>query len=131
MARNQLTQKDVGNLPIMDLIAHLDHMLEEIEDIPLSMETKKEMLQIQRIMSQCDGLYAYFNAMAIKFKMIKKVYKSSAEEKYKAADAMDREDVFRSYAETVKFRYNAASRMVTVKQQFIEELKMQGDYDGN
>ena len=38
-------------------------------------------------------------------------------------DALTREEIFTNYAEIMKAAYQAASRMITVKQEINEELK--------
>mgnify|MGYP003312398494 CR=1 FL=1 len=38
--------------------------------------------------------------------------------------AIDRKEILSSYADTVKLRYNAVSRMITVRKQVEDELKM-------
>ena len=42
-------------------------------------------------------------------------------------DCIDRRDILDSFANTVKLQYTAVSRMITVKKQVDDELKMLND----
>ena len=44
-------------------------------------------------------------------------------DKFTVEDALTREEIFTNYAEIMKAAYQAASRMITVKQEINEELK--------
>ena len=56
-------------------------------------------------------------------RMRKRALKRSGADKFTVEDALTREEIFTNYAEIMKAAYQAASRMITVKQEINEELK--------
>ena len=50
--------------------------------------------------------------------------KKDKENKENIDKAVDRKEIINSYADVIKCQYNAVSRMVTVKKQIDEEMKM-------
>lgn len=92
--------------------------------IPVTIETVEEMQQAGRILSACASEYSYLSDMALNAKIIKRRFKQEGRSKKEIDDALSREDIFEHFAEVMKAGYNAVSRMITIKQQVNEELKM-------
>ena len=93
-------------------------------EIPPSIDTVEEMEMAGKLLSKCMSEYSYFTNMALMAKLRKRMLKRMKVPKEEVEDALSREEIFMNYADIMKFAYNTVSRMITVKQQVNDELRM-------
>ena len=92
-------------------------------DLPPSIDTVDNLNKLAKLMSKSISEYSYLINMAQIARMRKRALKRSGADKFTVEDALTREEIFTNYAEIMKAAYQAASRMITVKQEINEELK--------
>ena len=92
-------------------------------DLPPSIDTVDNLNKLAKLMSKSISEYSYLSNMAQIARMRKRALKRSGADKFTVEDALTREEIFTNYAEIMKAAYQAASRMITVKQEINEELK--------
>lgn len=92
-------------------------------DLPPSIDTVDNLNKLAKLMSKSISEYSYLINMAQIARMRKRALKRSGTDKFTVEDALTREEIFTNYAEIMKAAYQAASRMITVKQEINEELK--------
>ena len=92
-------------------------------DLPPSIDTVDNLNKLAKLMSKSISEYSYLINMAQIARMRKRALKRSGADKFTVEDALTREEIFTNYAEIMKATYQAASRMITVKQEINEELK--------
>ena len=92
-------------------------------DLPPSIDTVDNLNKLAKLMSKSISEYSYLISMAQIARMRKRALKRSGADKFAVEDALTREEIFTNYAEIMKAAYQAASRMITVKQEINEELK--------
>lgn len=92
-------------------------------DLPPSIDTVDNLNKLAKLMSKSISEYSYLINMAQNARMRKRALKRSGADKFTVEDALTREEIFTNYAEIMKAAYQAASRMITVKQEINEELK--------
>ena len=92
-------------------------------DLPPSIDTVDNLNKLAKLMSKSISEYSYLINMAQIARMRKRALKRSGADKFTVEDALTREEIFTNYAEIMKDAYQAASRMITVKQEINEELK--------
>ena len=93
-------------------------------DLPPSIDTVDNLNKLAKLMSKSISEYSYLINMAQIARMRKRALKRSGADKFTVEDALTREEIFTNYAEIMKAAYQAASRMITVKQEINEELKV-------
>lgn len=114
------TTKELFNLQIDELISYLNK-LSKIE-LPKQVETIDDLQFASRALGKLGPLYSWFVNMEMLANITKKQHKKTNKEKYE--EAMMKENIFSSYAKQVNIMYNTVSRMVTIKQQINQELRM-------
>ena len=92
-------------------------------DLPPSIDTVDNLNKLAKLLSKSISEYSYLINMAQIARMRKRALKRSGADKFTVEDALTREEIFTNYAEIMKAAYQAASRMITVKQEINEELK--------
>ena len=92
-------------------------------DLPPSIDTVDNLNKLAKLMSKSISEYSYLINMAQIARMRKRALKRSGADKFTVEFALTREEIFTNYAEIMKAAYQAASRMITVKQEINEELK--------
>ena len=92
-------------------------------DLPPSIDKVDNLNKLAKLMSKSISEYSYLINMAQIARMRKRALKRSGADKFTVEDALTREEIFTNYAEIMKAAYQAASRMITVKQEINEELK--------
>ena len=92
-------------------------------DLPPSIDTVDNLNKLAKLMSKSISEYSYLINMAQIARMRKRALKRSGADKFTVEDALTREEIFTNYAEIMKAAYQAASRMITVKQEINEGLK--------
>lgn len=92
--------------------------------IPMSIETIDDMKEAQMSLGRIASQYSYLMALNVEIKGLKRRMKREKAEKEKVDDMMEREELLTTYTEILKMAYNSISRMISVRTQVYEELKM-------
>lgn len=95
-----------------------------LEDIPVSITNVEDLKKAGLLLGQLTNIYSYLVSMSLFAKLKVREVKRNKESKDIIDKAVDRKEIINSFAETIKCKYNAVSRMVTVKKQIDEEMKM-------
>ena len=106
----------------LDLIGYLQSHYKIT--IPAAINTTKELEESGKLLSKFSSCYSFFSQLALHAKIIKRKVKAEKAEKNIINDAMSREEIFSTYADLMKQAYSATSRMVTIKMEVNNELKM-------
>lgn len=96
-----------------------------LSEVPTEIVTVEDLEAVGKMISQTTNQYAYlctlFSAAKIDCRGWRRL---SNEDKKQYEDAIDRKDIIQCFVDTVKMRYNALSRLITIKQEVNAELKM-------
>lgn len=92
--------------------------------LPTQIETAEEMREAQKLLSKLASQYSFLTSISVEVKNRKRKMKREKAEKELIDAMMEREDLLNAYCESVKMSYNAISRMITIRQQIYEELRM-------
>ncbi len=96
--------------------------------LPASIETVEDMSNAAKILSFCASAYSYLTQMKLLANTQKRILKKDKTRKEEYEDAVAKEAIFKDFAEIVKTNYAACSRLLTIKQQVNDELKMSNIY---
>lgn len=126
MEYNKLpSSQELMELPVEKLTDYLSSIC--MIGIPVKVETVEEMKEASQLLSRAGSLYSFMTNAALIANVQKRQLKKDKEKKEEFDDALVRETIFNSYAEQLKICYNTISRMITIKQQINQELRMLGD----
>ena len=115
------SMEELLSMPPEELMAAASNRIKL--DLPPSIDTVDNLNKLAKLMSKSISEYSYLINMAQIARMRKRALKRSGADKFTVEDALTREEIFTNYAEIMKAAYQAASRMITVKQEINEELK--------
>lgn len=115
------SMEELLSMPPEELMAAVSNRFKL--DLPPSIDTVDNLNKLAKLMSKSISEYSYLINMAQIARMRKRALKRSGADKFTVEDALTREEIFTNYAEIMKAAYQAASRMITVKQEINEELK--------
>jgi hypothetical protein len=94
------------------------------EDIPTTITSTEDLRNAGTLLGKLTNIYSYLVSLSMFAKLKVREAKKDKENKENIDKAIDRKEIINSYAEIIKCQYNAVSRMVTVKKQIDEEMKM-------
>lgn len=84
-----------------------------------------DMATIQRLLIQTGNAYSYLSYLSSIAKIkVRQAKRSKDTKKEEEEDAIDRKEAINNLVDAVKMQYSVISRLITVKQQINEELKM-------
>ena len=89
-------------------------------DLPAQMDNIETMNYVSSLLSVTTSNYAFLTNLTMLAKLKKREAKREKKSKEECEDALSREEI----ADISKAYYNALSRMLTVKQQINQEMKM-------
>jgi len=93
--------------------------------IPDSIDSIDQMKQVSRILSELTNSYAYMMQLLNYAKiMVRQEKRKGKENKENYENMIDRRDILQNVADILKMQYQTVSRMITVKKEINEELKM-------
>ena len=95
-----------------------------LEDIPTTLETTQDLKKAGELLGRLTNIYSYLISMSLFAKLKVREAKKNKIEKDEIDKCVDRKEIISQFAETIKCQYNAISRMVTVKKQIDDEMKM-------
>lgn len=100
-----------------------DLIEEYIHDIPLSVETAEDMAWAGCLMGTLTNQYSYLTSAHNMFKIWTKMAKASGDKTEYENMAM-RRDTIEVIAKILKQQYDSLSRLITIKQEINNELRM-------
>jgi hypothetical protein len=92
--------------------------------IPASIETVDDLRTASAIISRSYAYYSYLMPLRQLAKIHKRALKRQKESSEEIEKMLTREELFETYASVAKCAYDTVSRMVTIKSQITQELKM-------
>lgn len=95
-----------------------------LEDIPIAINNTEDLKKAGVLLGKLTNIYSYLVSLSMFAKLKVREAKKDKENKENIDKAIDRKEIINSYADIIKCQYNAVSRMVTVKKQIDEEMKM-------
>ena len=94
-----------------------------IYDVPESVDTADDMSEIGKMLSNTSNQYAFLNSLlSISKIQCRELKRLNIKMSYE--DAVDKKEIINNITESVKVRYKTLSRMITIKQEINNELKM-------
>lgn len=100
-----------------------DLIEEYVHEIPTSIDTIEDMAKIGKLMGMLTNNYSYLLAVLNTFKIWTKIAKAS-EDKVAYTNMAMRRDSVEAIVSILQQQYNALSRLITIKQEINNELKM-------
>lgn len=122
--------KPITNYTVPEILAEDPYKLMELFqaeynfDIPETLDSVEDLKHAGRLLGQLANTYSYIAQLSVYAKISVRTAKRNKEDKNSVDDAIDRKAVIETFAETIEMQYRAVSRMLTIKQQINEELKM-------
>lgn len=95
-----------------------------MEEIPTSVTSIDELKKAGAMLGKLTNIYSYLTAMSLFAKLKVREAKKNKIDKEEIDKCVDRKEIIASFAETVKCQYTAISRMITVKKQIDDEMRM-------
>ena len=92
-------------------------------EIPLVLETPEDLVKAGEMLSKTSSQYSFLSALSSYAKIDCRL-KKRENNKEEAEDAIDRKEIIGNMLNAVRMRYNAISRLITVKQESNRELTM-------
>ena len=103
----------------------LEYLTKEFTiDIPVSIETVEDLNDAGILLGRCASNYSFLITQAMMAKLVKRSLRAEKAGKAEIDKALAREEILSMFADITKTSYNAISRMITVRSQASEELKM-------
>ena len=92
--------------------------------IPLAIVTVADLEAASRVLSQAYSYYSFLVSMKMAARVQKRELQAQKESKKEITLMLSREETFEAQAAIAKQAYDTVSRMVTIKQQINQEMKM-------
>ena len=119
---NQVSTNDLLSMEPLSLAEYLQNRFAIM--VPFSLTTPEDLRRASEILSSAANSYSFLSNMRIIARVQKRALKRKKESAEKIEDMLAREELFENQAAVVRQVYEATSRMVTVKQQIDQEMKM-------
>lgn len=94
--------------------------LDEAETI----ECSEDLVNAGKIIGKITGYYSFLMAAYMEAKLNVRLAKQEKLSKETIAARIDKRDILKDYSDILKMQYTSISRMITIKKQVDEELKM-------
>lgn len=103
----------------------LEYLTREFSvEIPMNIESVEDLNNAGTLLGKCASNYSYLITQAMIAKLVKRNLKQEKADKAEVDRALSREEILTMFADITKTSYNAISRMITVRSQAAEEMKM-------
>lgn len=122
--------KAISKYSVKEILAKEPYHLMELfrneygYDIPETIDTVEDMRMAGKLLGRLANSYSYLMQLSSYAKLDVRTARRDKNNKQKVEDAIDRKNVIDTFGEAVGLKYKAISRMLTIKQQINEELKM-------
>lgn len=123
-------QKSITTYKIADILAEDPFTLLELlraeydYEIPETLETIEDLKRAGVLIGKLANTYSYMAQLSTYAKIAVRNAKKNKLDKNEIDDAIDRKAVIDTFANSIEMKYKAVSRLLTIKQQINEELKM-------
>jgi hypothetical protein len=121
MERSQLTENIIKQMDPEELNSIL--LKTFVKPIPISIENIEDMNTAGRLMASLTNDYSYLSGVLSSLKISAKIAKSQGS-KVEYNEMVMRRDCVDIIVDIVKQQYSALSRLITIKQEINNELKM-------
>lgn len=109
----------------MDPVELVDWLESEyLIELPTDVNSLDEMNKAGMLLGKLANTYSYLKILSAYAKLNVRRAKQQKSNKEKIDEAVDRREIFETFADTIKLQYTAVSRMITVRKQMDEESKM-------
>ena len=109
----------------MEPLELLEYLVGEFTiEIPVSIDSVEDLNTAGILLGRCASNYSFLTTQAMMAKLVKRNLKLEKADKVEIEKALSREEIFTMFADMAKTSYNAISRMITVRSQATEEMKM-------
>ena len=122
MENNTAQFENILKMEPADLLIWLEENCSE--EIPTTVTNIEDLKRAGELLGKLTNIYSYLVSLGMFAKLQVRETKKDKTNKEEIDKSVDRKDIINSYAEVVKCKYNAVSRMVTVKKQIDDEMKM-------
>lgn len=122
MEKDNAQFENILSLDPADLLAWLNDNY--LETIPTTVTNIEDLKRSGELLGKLTNIYSYLTSLALFAKLKVREVKKDKTNKEEIDKAVDRKEIINSFAEMIKCQYNAVSRMVTVKKQIDEEMRM-------
>ena len=122
MENNNSQFENILSLDPADLLAWLNDNY--LETIPTTVTNVEDLKRSGELLGKLTNIYSYLTSLALFAKLKVREVKKDKANKEEIDKAIDRKEIINSFAEMIKCQYNAVSRMVTVKKQIDDEMRM-------
>jgi hypothetical protein len=95
-----------------------------IKEIPISLETADDLKNAGLLLGKLTNIYAYLMSLSTYAKLMVKEEKRKGSKKEDVDKCISRRDIIDDHVSIIKMQYNAVSRMITVKKQIDDEMRM-------
>lgn len=112
---------DILNMSPRSLVAWLDETF--MKPLPMP-ETSVEFAEHNHLLGELANVYAYLTSLHSVAQIVVKEAKRSTQDKDYISDCVVRRDIIEGYINAVKMQYTAFSRMITVRKQADDEMRM-------
>ena len=128
----RIADYSVSNIFSEDPLILLELLKKEYDiPIPETLDTVEDLKKAGQLLGQLSNAYSYMAQLSAYAKLQIRKAKRENLGKSQVDDAIDRKAVIDTFADTLNLRYKAVSRMLTIKQQINEELKMTDGKSGS
>lgn len=93
-------------------------------EIPKTIECSEDLVKAGKIIGKITGYYSFLMAAYMEAKLNVRLAKQEKMPKEIIATYIDKRDVLKEYSDILKMQYTSISRMIAIKKQVDEELKM-------
>lgn len=94
------------------------------EDIPTSITSVDDLKHAGEMLGKLTNIYSYLVSLSLFAKLRVRENKKNKVEKEEVDKSVDRKEIITTFAENIKMQYTAISRMITVKKQIDDEMRM-------
>lgn len=122
MSNNEPSFNTLHNMAPKDLLNWLNETY--MFQIPTTLENVDDLKDAGILLGKLTNIYSYLMSMATFAKLAVRESRKRKLPKEVIDDCIDRRDVIDNYTDIIKTQYTAVSRMITVKKQIDDELKM-------
>ena len=124
------TQRPISQYKITEILSEDPFTLLELlraeydYEIPETLETIDDLKKAGVLIGKLANTYSYMAQLSSYAKIAVRNAKKEKKDKNEIDDAIDRKTVIDTFAGSIEMKYKAVSRMLTIKQQINEELRM-------
>lgn len=121
MMLEPMTVNQILMMPPMDLVKYLDANYSKPLPTPKS---SREFAEHNNLLGEIANSYVFLNSLHAVASIVVRDAKRNKKSKEEQDNAVSRRDIIEAYVKNLNMQYTAFSRMITVRKQADEELRM-------